>query len=308
MCNLTTINGTKVQTEEDLRKFVKAATIIGTLQATYTDFKFLDERDRKITEEEALLGVSILGGLSNPAILTDDAVLANNSSYAVEVNEIWAEKLGINPAARVTCIKPDGNSSCVLESPFSGIHPAHHRKYFRRQQVNTQDNVYKHFKAVNPELCEVLTYSSNGDEVIKFPIALNNDHGVIKDDISAVEHLDIIKKVQLNWVKGGEKNNKKPVSHSVSCTVLVGADEWDTIAQYLYDNRQYFTAVSLLARTGDKDYVQAPYEAIKTPEDYHEWNSTNYSLKPVDYSTMREESDYTTRSEELSCVGGVCSL
>lgn len=309
MCNLTTINGNKVETEEDLKEFVKAATIIGTLQASYTDFKFLDEKDIKMTEEEALLGVSILGFLSNPSVLLDEGVMQRCSSFAVSVNEEWAGHLGINPASRVTCVKPDGSSSCVLESPFSGIHPAHHYKYFRRVQTNKEESVYRHFKEHNPHLCEESIYSAtNTDDVISFPIALPDTRGIIKDQLDAITHLDLIKKVQKNWVETGEKNNKKPVSHSVSCTVLVGEDEWESVAKYLYENRENFTAVSLLARTGDKTYKQAPYEALKTPEDYHVWNSMKFDMKPVDYSLMLEEEDNTTRSEELACVGGVCTL
>jgi len=292
-----------------LKTFVEAATIIGTLQASYTDFKFLDDADRRVTEAEALLGVSIMGYMANPDVLLNEDILAECSKYAVEVNEIWAEKLGINPAARVTCTKPDGNSSCVLESPFSGIHPAHSRKYFRRVQANKNDEVYKHFQKINPVLCTESIYSATKvDDVITFPIVVDANKAVIKDDLNAIQHLDIIKKVQRAWVGNGEKNNTKPISHSVSCTVLVGENEWESVAQYLYDNRDYFVAVSLLARTGDTDYAQAPYQSVKIAEDYHEWNSLKQSTRPVDYKTMIEFTDSTKRSEELSCVGGVCSL
>lgn len=309
MCNLTTINGTKVKSAEDLAVFTKAAAIIGTLQASYTDFKFLDEADIKMTEEEALLGVSIMGYMSNPKILLDDEILSRNAKYATKINEEWAAKIGINPAARVTCTKPDGNSSCVLESPFSGIHPAHHRKYFRRVQVNKQDPIYQYFKELNPHLCSESVYSATKtDEVITFPIVVENSNALFKQDLSALEHLDIIKNVQNSWVKNGEKNNKKDISHSVSCTVLVEPDDWDKVAEYLYENRDHFTAVSLLGRTGDKEFQQTPYEAVTTPDDYHDWNSMNYSLKPVDYTVITEQKDNTIRARELSCVAGICEL
>jgi len=309
MCNLTTVNGNKVTSEEDLKSFVEAATIIGTLQATYTNFTFLDEADMKMTEEEALLGVSIMGYLSNPDVLLDEEVLANASKFAVETNEIWAKKLGINPAARVTCTKPDGNSSCVLESPFSGIHPAHAHKYFRRVQVNKTDEVYKHFNQFNPSLCEESVHSAiKADDVITFPIAVESPKALVKNDLTALEHLDIIKKVQKAWVKNGEKNNTKPISHSVSCTVLVDENEWDNVAEYLYENRDSFVAVSLLGRTGDSDYAQAPYQAVKAPEDFHIFNSLKYSTKPVDYTSMVEKNDNTIRNQEVACANGVCEL
>ena len=308
-CNLTNINGNKVKTEEDLYTFAKAASIIGTLQATYTDFKFLDEEDIKLTEEEALLGVGILGILSNPQVLLDSSVLRKGSAVVVETNEIWAKKLGINPAARATVVKPDGNSSCVLESPYSGIHPAHSYKYLRRVQVNKDDVVYKHFKEVNPHLCEESIYSAtNTDDIITFPVRLDSTEGLIKQDLTALQHLDIVKNVQTNWVKGGEKNNKKDISHSVSSTILVGTDEWEEIADYLFANKEYFTTVSFLGRSGDKDYKQAPYEAITTEDDHHLWNSMKSNTKPVDYLKLVEAEDNTKRNEELSCVGGVCLI
>jgi ribonucleoside-triphosphate reductase len=306
-CNLDTINGNKVKTREQFLEYTKAASIIGTLQAAYTDFKFLDKEDILMTEEEALLGVSILGQMSNPEILTDADILAEGSSLVVEINEIWAKKLGINPAARATVIKPDGNSSCVLESPFSGIHPAHSRKYFRRVQVNKNDKVYQHFKAANPHLCEESVYSATtADDVIAFPVRL--DGGIIKDELNAIQHLDIIKKVNQSWIKGAEKHNKRPISHSVSCTVIVGEDEWDSVADYLFENKNNFTSISLLSKSGDKDYPQAPYEAIKTPDEYHWWNSLNQQTKNVDYTLLIEKEDYTKHSEEIACAGGACLI
>lgn len=303
MCNLTTINGTQIKNSHDFYRFAWAATVIGTLQAAYTDFAFLDEVDRKVTEEEALLGVSILGYLSNPEILLNEQLLADVAKYCVYVNEVWAELIGINPAARVTCTKPDGNSSCVLESPFSGIHPAHSSYYIRRQQAVQIDPVYKYFKKHNPDFCEPSVYSNTGtDDVMFFPVKAES--GILKAHLTAIEHLELVKKVNLSWVKNGEKNNTKPVSHSVSCTILVGPDEWGPVAKYLYENRDFFTTVSLLARTGDTDYAQAPYQAI-TEEEYNHFVG---KFVPVNYKNLHETKDNTKHSEELSCVGGVCAI
>lgn len=308
-CNLTTINGNKITSISDLRNCIRAATIIGTLQASYTDFKFLDEVDKKLTEEEALLGVSILGYLSNPNILLHKTLLGTGANYATSINEEWSKKLGINPAARVTCTKPDGNSSCVLESPFSGIHPAHSKRYFRRTQVSKIDPVYQHFRKYNEALCEHSTHSStNSDDIIVFPIEVIGDNVIFKDDLTAIDHLNIIKDVNQVWVKNGEKNNKRNVSHSVSCTVLVSEDEWEDVARYLYENKDYFTAVALLARTGDKDFVQPAYEAVITEEDSDKWINLMQSIQPVDYSLMVEETDNTHHSEEISCAGGACMI
>lgn len=308
-CNLTTINGTLVKSKEDFFKAVEAATIIGTLQASYTDFKFLDDIDRKMTEEEALLGVSIMGYFANPEILLNDEILAEGAKLATEVNERWAKKLNINPAARITCTKPDGTSALAVGSPFSGIHPAHADRYIRRIQVNKLEAPYQFFRQHNPQLCEESVQAAlNTDDIISFPVEVSNEEAVFKKDLSAIEHLDIIKSVNKSWVKNGEKNNKKPISHSISCTVLVDDEEWDTVADYLYDNRNYFTTVALLARTGDKAYAQAPHEAMTTEEELVKWQEMIDNIVPVDYTLMVEESDNTARNEEVACAGGVCGL
>jgi ribonucleoside-diphosphate reductase alpha chain len=307
-CNLTIVNGNKVKTKEDLLKSVEYATIIGTLQAGYTKFEFLDAKDEAITEDEALLGVSILGFLANPDILVNPDVQKEASNYAVKVNEEWAQHIGINKAARVTCVKPDGNSAAALESPFSGIHPAHSKKYIRRVQANHEETHYKHFATYNSQLCEPSIYSENKtDDVISFPIEVT-EGTLFKDNLTAIEHLQIIKSTQENWVGGGQKNNKKPISNSVSCTVLVGEDEWEEVARYIYEHKDFFSTVSLLSKNGDKTYAQAPYESMRTNSEIEEFFKLRDSFIPVDYSLLVEEDDFTVRSEELACSNGLCSI
>ena len=137
----------------------RAATIIGTLQTSYVDFKYLSKTARELTENEALLGVSITGFMDNPEILLDPKILREGAKLAVDVNKVWAGILGVNQAARVTLVKPEGSSSIVLQSA-SGIHPHHARRYFRRVQCNKHDPVYKHFKATNPHMCEPSIHSA----------------------------------------------------------------------------------------------------------------------------------------------------
>lgn len=301
-CNLTTINGTKVNSHEEFLNAVEVATVLGTLQSGYTDFPFLDLEDKLMTESEALLGVSLLGSLSNPEILLNEKTLFEGALLAKQVNKQWATKIKINSAARITCQKPDGNSSVFLESPFSGIHPAHSPFYIRRIQVNKNDNTYKHFKNLNPEFCENSVWSQNGqDAVISFPVKVQGTP-IYKKDLTALQHLDIVKKVQNKWVKSGSNNNK--ASHNVSCTVLVEENEWDSIAEYLFKNKNDFVGLSFLPDNGDKIYAQAPYEKI-TEEQYEEMIA---KLKLVDYTTMYEQEDYTAAREEVSCVGGACAI
>lgn len=303
-CNLTTVNGAKVKTEEDFYEAVRAAAIIGTLQASYTDFKYLSNTAKKLTEAEALLGVSITGMMENPDILLDERVQRIGARIVKDVNAWLAPIIGINPSPRSCVIKPEGSSSLAVGSMCSGIHAAHDRVMWRRVQANTQDNAYQHFKWYNPHLCEPSKWSSNGtDDIISFPIVLD-DKVMLKKDLTALKHLDIIKSTQKNWVIEGTAHfNTKPIHHNVSCTVAVKTDEWDGVERYLYDNRNSFAAVALVGASSDKDYVQAPNESVITPEEEELFLSQMRGLATVDWSLMVEDTDNTSLMQELSCAG-----
>ena len=307
-CNLTSINGAKIHSVKDFRDAAKAASIIGTLQAGYTNFHYLRNTTRELTEEEALLGVSITGIMDNPKVLLSAKNQKECAQIAVDTNQEWAKKLGINPAARVTCIKPEGTSSLVLGSA-SGIHPHHSRKYLRRIQCNKIDNVYQYFRLFNDKHCEESVWSANKtDDVVTFPIEITNG-ALTKKDLDAFKHLEYIKSTQQNWVlPGTTKHNKKKTTHSVSCTVLIKEGQWDEVATYLYENRNYFAAVSLLASTGDKDFKQAPMEDITTEKDEKIFNRLSKSLSPVDYTVLEEATDETSLQQVLACAGGNCEI
>lgn len=308
-CNLTSINGAKIKTAEDFMEASKAITIIGTLQAAYTYFPYLNNETKFLTEEEALLGCSMTGMMDNPDILLNPKLQREAAKVCVDVNRDWAHKIGINQAARITVIKPSGNSSLVLGSA-SGIHAHHARKYIRRVQCNKVDNVYKYFKKHNPHMCEESIWSENKtDDVIMFPIVVP-ETAMIKEDLTALEHLKYIKSTQENWILPGTTEiNKKPVSHNVSCTVIVKNSEWNEVANYLYDNKQFFAAVSLLPSFGDKLYKQAPLEKLTDdPEDIKRWNDIVASFKHVDYKKLIEETDETALQQEAGCAGGNCEV
>lgn len=306
MCNLSSINGAKINTLAKFRRAAKAAALIGTLQASYTDFPYLGHTSEELTKAEALLGVSITGLMDNPDILLNAENQKECAKIAVETNKIWAQKIGIKQAARVTCVKPEGTSSIVLGSS-SGIHPHHARKYFRRIQVNKDDNVYNFFKIYNPHAVEPSVWSANKtDDVITFPIEVS-PNAIVKEQLTALQHLEIIKSTQLNWVNTGTTEaNTKPLDHSVSCTVMVKDHEWEEVTKYLFDNQKYFTAVSLLPATGDKIYQQAPMEAVVTPEDEAKWNNLVSQWESVDYSKLEETDDETSHLAEAACAGGKC--
>ena len=309
-CNLSSINGAQVKSVADLMRATKSATIIGTLQASYTEqLSYLSPAAKQLTEDEALLGVSITGVMDNPDIILSPDNQKAAAEYALEVNREWAAKISIKPAARVTCIKPEGTSSLVLRSA-SGIHPHHARRYFRRVQCNKLDPVYKFFKERNPHMCEPGVWSANKtDDVITFPLTVS-DTAMVKADLSALAHLNMIKSTQQNWVLTGTspEANTKPVSHNVSCTTIVKDDEWSSVIKYLYDNRAYFSAVSLLPFIGDKLYKQAPLEAVTTDEDEAKWDALITSYVPVDYKELKEDEDSTRVQETASCAGGKCEL
>lgn len=308
MCNLTSVNGAKVKSLEDLKEASWAASLIGTLQAAYTTFPYLGHTSEELTREESLLGVSITGMMDNPEILFNPNFQKLAALVAVNTNKEWAKKIGINQASRVTCIKPEGTNSIVLSSA-SGIHPHHARKYFRRIQANKDDNVFKFFKLYNPHACEESVWSANKtDEVISFPIEVS-DKAMIKSDLSAVEHLNLIKLTQENWVNTGTTEaNTKPLNHSVSCTVLVKDDEWESVTKFLFDNQKDFTAVSLLPLSGDKIYQQAPMEAVLTEEDETRFQALKKDWQKIDYKKLEEDDDDTMHLSEAACGGGKCII
>jgi hypothetical protein len=303
-CNLSTINGARINSEEEFYKAAEAAALIGTLQASYTDFPYLSKEAQQLTEEEALLGVSITGMFENPDVLLDPVFQRNASNVVVETNRRWAQMIGINPAARATVIKPEGTASLAFGTMASGIHPPHAPIMFRRIQVNKLDNVYQHFKMHNPSLCEESVWSANKtDDVVIFPVKVKED-SLFKRDISALEHLEIVKSTQQNWVIPGRTgHSKKHLCHNVSSTITVQPHEWDAVAKYIYDNRENFTAVSFIAASGDKDYPQAPNEAVATQADEEKFYNYLQNFIPVDYSWMEESEDNTDVQQEAACAG-----
>lgn len=311
VCNLTTVNGAKVDTPEDFYAAAEAAAVIGTLQAAYTDFPYLSHVAEELTRGESLLGVSITGMLENPEVLLAPEVQERAARIVVETNQRWAKILGINPAARCTVLKPEGTSSLVFKTMASGIHPAHAHFMWRRIQANKLDNVYRHFKMHNPALCEESVWSANKtDDVVTFPVRVKPG-SIVKSELGAIEHLEMVKSTQKHWViPGRTEHSRNDLHHNVSCTIVVGDNEWQDVADYLYDNRQYFTAVSLLSHSGDKDFPQAPNETVVTEDEMKRFIEQINNFMPVDYSWMEESEDNTDLQGEAACIGpdGSCDI
>lgn len=307
-CNLTSINGRLADTKESFKECVEAETIIGTLQAGYTSFPYLNKASESLTKQEALLGCSITGIMDNPDILLDPDIQREMAQFAIKINQEWAKKININNAARITCVKPEGTSSLVLGTG-SGIHPHHARRYFRRVMANKQENIYRHFRKGNKALCEPSVWSANKtDDVISFPIQVS-DKAKIKSDMNAIEHLKLIKSTQQNWVLNGiTEHNNKPIEHNVSCTVVVKDKEWGDVIKYIYSNRKFFAAISLVPDGSDKIYPQAPMEAIIDEHDENRWKNILASFTATNYKELKEEEDNTKLNQEISCAGGACQI
>jgi len=307
-CNLTTANGKKITSEKDFLEVAEAEAILGTLQASYTEFPYLSPSAKQLTEEEALLGVSITGIMENPSITLNPELQRRAAKLVVKTNKIWAEKIGTKQAARTTLVKPEGTGSLVLETS-SGITPYYSRRFFRRVQVNRIETPYMYFKSINPHMTEKSIWDANNtDDVITFPIEVS-EKALTKDDLTALQHLELIKSTQLNWVNTGTTEaNKKPITHNVSCTVIVKEDEWEDVLKYLYENRNYFAAVALLPSMGDKIYQQAPLQAVTTKEDEEKWEQIIKNYTVVDYRHLKEEDDNTAVQQEVVCGGGACEI
>ena len=175
-CNLTEINGGKCTTKEEFFKACRAGAIMGTLQAGYTDFKYLSETSKKIFDREALLGVSVTGWMNNPDVLFNDQIQKDGAEIVKTVNKQVAELIGINQAARTTCVKPSGNASVLLETA-SGIHAEHAPKYIRHVQMNKDAEVAQLIAKSNPYMIEESVWStSRTDYCIGFPVILSLIH------------------------------------------------------------------------------------------------------------------------------------
>jgi ribonucleoside-triphosphate reductase len=305
-CNLCEINAAKLTSYEDFEATAKAATLIGTLQATYTKMPYLGWISEQIAKKEALLGIGMTGMLDAPDIACSPEYQKMVATKIKDWNVEYATRLGIRPAARTTCVKPSGTTSLELGCVGSGHHAHHARRYIRRVTADELEPVFQAFKATNPHMC---VRKPDGKWVIEFPVEAPAK-AILKDDIFAIQFLDMVKSTQQNWVLPGtsDTNDSPGLNHNVSNTVTVRTEEWDEVSDYLWANREFFTGVSMISASGDKDYAFAPNEAIVTPADEQRWNDILRSYKSMDYSSMLEDNDGTDLTSEPACAGGVCSL
>lgn len=294
-CNLCEINVSDVESQEDLNNRVKAATFIGTLQASYTNFHYLREIWRKTTEKEALLGISMTGIASGKILKLN---IKEASKIAKNENKRISKILGINSAARITAIKPAGTTSLALGTS-SGIHAWHNDFYIRRLRVNKNEPIYKYLLEIVPDLIEDEYFRPHDTAVLSIPQKAP-DGSILRNE-SAIDLLNRIKLIHEEWIKPGHISGQN--THNVSATVSIKDDEWIPVGDWMWNNRNSYNGLSVLPYS-EHSYKQAPFEDI-TEEQYNELYK---KLSNIDLSNIYEAEDNTDLSGELACAGGACEI
>lgn len=292
-CNLTEVVVRAEDTEEDLRRKVRLATILGTIQSTFTDFRYLRKIWQRNTEEERLLGVSLTGIADNPLLFgtTSGRILNDLKQLANEVNAEWADRLGIPRSAAITCVKPSGTVSQLVNSA-SGIHPRWSPYYLRTVRNDVKDPVSQFL--IDSGVPHEPDIRNPAAIVFSFP-QKSPARSVVRSDVKAVDFLEIWKNFQENWCE-----------HKPSVTISVSEDEWLPVADWCYRNFDLLSGVSFLP-FDPTEYPQAPYQTL-TEEQYNEW--IQKMPKSIDWTRLSEfeKEDNTTGTQELACVAGICEI
>ena len=268
-CNLCEINGAACLTAQDLWDACYYASVLGTLQAGYTQFNYLTDATKEIFDREALLGVSITGWMNNPDVLFNEENVREGARIVKRVNKTVAKLIGINPSARSTVSKPSGNASVLLMTA-SGITGEHAPRYIRNAQMNKEGEVVQLIKDTNPYMVEESVWSEGKtDYVVSFPVIAPKS-SIFKKDLLGVSLLEKVKFAQNTWIEEGTDEDlctDKRLRHNISNTVQVRHDQWDEVENFLYTNRRAFAGVSFISDSGDKDYAQAPFTEVLTEEE-----------------------------------------
>ncbi len=294
-CNLTEINSSTIENQEDLDARVEAAVILGTLQASYTDFHYLRDIWRETTEKDALLGVSLTGLASNRVYNLD---LTGTVYHAKQTNQEWATHLGINPAARLSCVKPSGTASMVCGSS-SGIHAWFDRYYIRRIRVGKDEAICSYLTMNHPELIVDDEHNPDG-RIIEIPQKAPKG-GLTKRDEDTFMFLERVKNTTLRWVKPGHTNGQN--THNVSATVFIERDQWDEVGEWMWLNRYFYNGLSCFPND-ESVYIQAPFESC-SKQRYEEMMK---ELTLVDLTQIVEFDDDSNFGQEPACAGGVCEI
>ena len=286
-------------TFESLKRKVELATILGTIQSTLIDFQFLSEEWKKNTEEERLLGVSLTGIMDN-SVMNGTVTLEHGShlhiwlqdlrDHARSVNEDWAERLGIPASASITCVKPSGTVSQLVDSA-SGIHARHNDYYIRRIRMDKKDPIYAFLKDAGVP-CEDEAFRPESTAVFAFPMAAPSG-AVCRTDKTAIEQLELWLIYQRHWCE-----------HKPSVTISVKDEEWPEVGAWVWKHFDEISGVSFLPFS-DHTYQQAPY----TDCNQEEYEAAVLAMpKGIDWSTFIEQEDFTTGAQNLACTAGSCEI
>ncbi len=294
-CNLTEVNVSDVESQEEYEARARAGSLIGTLQASYTDFHYLRPVWQRNTEKDYLIGVSMTGIASGKVLELDMEAAA----LAVkEENAKIAEIIGIGPASRCTTVKPAGTTSLTLGTS-SGIHAWHNDHYIRRIRVGKNEAIYSYLLNNHPELVENEYFRPHDTAVISVPQKAPN--GAITRTESATDLLERVKRVATEWVVTGHRKGQN--TNNVSATITVKPDEWVTVGDWMWNNRKHYNGLSILP-FADHTYKQAPFEDC----DEETYSTMLKSLVNVDLDKVAESEDNTDLSGEIACAGGACEI
>ena len=294
-CNLTEVVCRSTDTMTTLVKKVKLATILGTIQSTFTNFGYLRKRWQNNTEEERLLGVSLTGIMDSVELNTIDGLaprLETLKKHAVETNKVLAKKLGIPQSTAITCVKPSGTVSQLVDSA-SGIHARHNPYYIRTVRGDNKDPLTEFMKASGiPHEPDYL--KPEHQTVFSFPMMAPKG-SVCRTDMTAIQQLEIWKCYAQHWCE-----------HKPSVTISVKEEEWVPVGAWCWENFEHVSGISFLPFS-DHTYQQAPYQDIdeKTYKKLAKAMPTN-----IDWNKLQdfEKEDNTKGSQELACTAGVCEL
>ena len=294
-CNLTEINVSNIESQEDLNKRVKAGAFLGTLQAAYTNFHYLRDIWKRTTEKDALVGVGMTG-IGSGIVLKYN--LEEAAKEAKKTNEEIANILGVNKAARVTTVKPSGTSSLVLGTS-SGIHAWHNDFYVRRMRLGKNEALYQYLSQNHPELVEDDFFKPDIQAVVSVPQKAPN--GAIYRTESPMDLLERTKKFNVEWVKAGHRKGAN--TNNVSATISVKQGEWDSVGEWMWENKNTFNGLSVLPYDNGS-YTQAPFEDI-SEEKFLEMES---HLNNIDLKKIIEMTDETDLKDQAACAGGACEI
>lgn len=295
-CNLVEINASDIKDQSDLMNRTWAASVIGTIQASYTDFHYLRKIWQETTEKEALLGIGMTGIASG---IVDKLNLDDAAKYAIDVNIEMASRLKINPAARVTCVKPSGTTSLVLGTS-SGIHAWHSDYYIRRVRVGKNEAMYTYLSINNPDMIEDDLIQTETQAVLSVPQKAP-DGAITREREDAISFLERIKMFHEKWIKPGHVYGDN--THNVSATVTIKDEEWGKVGQWLWDNKNSYNGLSFLPESLGS-YKQTPFESI----DKETYESMIGGLHSIDVTKIVEIGDNTNLADNLACFGNNCEI